>query len=227
MFRLVAKDLVADDAFPAKGGFTVGDVVGPLTSMHEVPGAAMPWTVEILLATGPKRQHINMPLEPFIFQDEIDVSQDNPLSFIDLRAVSEALSSQLLVMKPGRWLWLFRNGLYLTERPVREADLNQVLLAIKARHYRSDEQLKRLKAEVANFEALDQVSRGSQARHALRDDVKLLVWSRDGGRCVACHSAHNLHFDHVSPVARGGSDESENIQLLCRTCNLAKSDRIV
>jgi 5-methylcytosine-specific restriction endonuclease McrA len=35
-----------------------------------------------------------------------------------------------------------------------------------------------------------------------------------------------LEFDHVIPHAKGGSNTDNNIQLLCRGCNLKKSDRI-
>jgi hypothetical protein len=58
-------------------------------------------------------------------------------------------------------------------------------------------------------------------------EVKLAVWKRDSGRCVACGSTDNLHFDHVVPFSKGGSSlVKENIQLLCARHNLSKSDRI-
>jgi hypothetical protein len=57
--------------------------------------------------------------------------------------------------------------------------------------------------------------------------VKLEVWRRDGGRCVRCGSADNLHFDHIIPYSRGGSSlTTENVQLLCARHNLAKRDQI-
>jgi hypothetical protein len=57
--------------------------------------------------------------------------------------------------------------------------------------------------------------------------VKLEVWRRDGGRCVKCGSADNLHFDHMIPYSRGGSSlTAANVQLLCARHNLAKRDQI-
>jgi hypothetical protein len=57
--------------------------------------------------------------------------------------------------------------------------------------------------------------------------IKLAVWKRDGGRCVECGRADNLHFDHIIPYSRGGSSlVAENIQLLCARHNLAKRDHI-
>lgn len=57
--------------------------------------------------------------------------------------------------------------------------------------------------------------------------IKREVWKRDGGRCAQCGSDKNLHFDHIIPWSRGGSStDVQNIQLLCATHNLSKSDDI-
>jgi hypothetical protein len=58
--------------------------------------------------------------------------------------------------------------------------------------------------------------------------VKLEVWKRDSGKCVACGSKDNLHFDHILPYSKGGTSlKSENIQLLCARHNLEKRDKII
>lgn len=57
-------------------------------------------------------------------------------------------------------------------------------------------------------------------------NVKQAVWARDGGRCVECQASEYLEFDHVIPFSRGGANSVANVQLLCRRCNLKKSDRI-
>lgn len=63
------------------------------------------------------------------------------------------------------------------------------------------------------------------SRHIPRD-VRQRVWQRYGGRCAECSATMYLEFDHIIPVARGGSNTDANIQLLCRMCNLKKSDNI-
>jgi 5-methylcytosine-specific restriction endonuclease McrA len=53
-------------------------------------------------------------------------------------------------------------------------------------------------------------------------DTRRFVWQRDGGKCRACGSRTELHFDHVIPRSWGGAGTAENVQLLCRRCNLMK-----
>jgi tellurite resistance protein len=65
----------------------------------------------------------------------------------------------------------------------------------------------------------------AQTRH-IPDDVKRDVWDRDGGRCTRCSATDYLEFDHIIPYTRGGSNTAKNVQILCRKCNLLKSDRI-
>jgi hypothetical protein len=57
-------------------------------------------------------------------------------------------------------------------------------------------------------------------------DAKRAVWARDGGRCVKCSATDYLEFDHIIPHSRGGASTEGNVQILCRRCNLEKSDRI-
>ena len=40
--------------------------------------------------------------------------------------------------------------------------------------------------------------------------------------CPVCGSGHELTVDHIVPRYRGGGDEPENLQPLCRSCNSQK-----
>jgi hypothetical protein len=66
---------------------------------------------------------------------------------------------------------------------------------------------------------------GAPSRHIPRD-VRQRVWQAYGGRCAECGAEDYLEFDHIIPVAKGGNNADPNIQLLCRRCNLKKSDFI-
>ncbi len=63
-------------------------------------------------------------------------------------------------------------------------------------------------------------------RQWIPSEVRREVWRRDGGKCVKCGSRKNLEYDHIIPVAEGGSTTARNIELLCEACNRAKSDLI-
>lgn len=52
------------------------------------------------------------------------------------------------------------------------------------------------------------------------------VYRRDGGRCVYCGSTEELQLDHIIPFSVGGATNVENLQLLCRSCNVKKSNKI-
>ena len=52
--------------------------------------------------------------------------------------------------------------------------------------------------------------------------VRQRVLIRDEYRCVKCSSQKDLQFDHIVAVAKGGSNEEANVQVLCKRCNLRK-----
>ena len=63
-------------------------------------------------------------------------------------------------------------------------------------------------------------------RERIPDDVRAFVWERDEGRCTKCGAQEELQFDHIIPVAKGGGNAIDNIQILCGNCNRQKSDHI-
>jgi hypothetical protein len=63
--------------------------------------------------------------------------------------------------------------------------------------------------------------------------VKRAVSKRDGGRCTfvslhghRCEARADLEWDHVRPVARGGTSTVENIRLRCRAHNQLAAERV-
>ncbi|MDB5310202.1 MAG: putative helicase [Gemmataceae bacterium] len=57
------------------------------------------------------------------------------------------------------------------------------------------------------------------------EDLKERVKSRDGYRCVCCGYGKRrsvLTVDHISPSYHGGTNQFDNLQTLCNTCNTAK-----
>ena len=62
----------------------------------------------------------------------------------------------------------------------------------------------------------------AEKRAPIPREARQVVFERDGGHCVDCGSNFELQFDHVIPVAMGGANTVENLQLLCAPCNKAK-----
>jgi len=69
------------------------------------------------------------------------------------------------------------------------------------------------------------------ARQPLAANLRLEVRRRDNFHCQKCgvgtETGAMLEVDHITPVSRGGTNDPHNLQTLCRTCNLAKSNHIV
>lgn len=58
-----------------------------------------------------------------------------------------------------------------------------------------------------------------------RDKLMLLIIKRDGYFCQFCKTTNNLQVDHKHPLSKGGTDELNNLQLLCSSCNARKCDK--
>ena len=55
---------------------------------------------------------------------------------------------------------------------------------------------------------------------------KQRVFARDGRQCRYCGSDEEpLHIDHIIPRKAGGTHDLDNLQVLCKACNLRKSSK--
>jgi 5-methylcytosine-specific restriction endonuclease McrA len=70
------------------------------------------------------------------------------------------------------------------------------------------------------------IAAGERDTRHIPQHIKMEVWQRDQGRCTQCHASEYLEFDHIIPHSKGGATSVGNLQLLCRRCNLAKSDNL-
>lgn len=65
------------------------------------------------------------------------------------------------------------------------------------------------------------------AQGIIPEHIKAAVFQRDQGRCIQCgYQGVYIEYDHKHPRSKGGQNTVDNIQLLCRMCNLKKGSRV-
>ena len=65
-------------------------------------------------------------------------------------------------------------------------------------------------------------------RQRFSPELRRELHRAQGGRCVYCGRKLRMalsHIDHITPVAQGGPNARDNMQLLCPGCNTRKGDR--
>lgn len=68
-------------------------------------------------------------------------------------------------------------------------------------------------------------SRSRGPRRSMDQATRRTLYDRQEGRCVYCRRyfpVDIMHVDHKRPFSKGGSDEMDNLQVLCPTCNSSK-----
>src|SRR5579863_4944326 len=160
-------------------------------------------------------------LEIGIKEDKRFVIIDLP-QFINSADYEQSFNYPTIILNPNspdNYLYqcaIFRNKFYIIcPAPRHQSMIDEAFLRIKRDAYAEEAEFTSLKSYVANIESAIEYQRNGPKRDPISDDVKMVVWARDGGACTRCGAREKLHFDHVIPVAKGGSNLAENIQLLC------------
>lgn len=70
-----------------------------------------------------------------------------------------------------------------------------------------------------------------QKRKPIKPSLRFEILKRDGYHCQLCgataQDGAKLEIDHIVPVAKGGTNDPSNLQVLCRDCNAGKSDNML
>lgn len=139
-----------------------------------------------------------------------------PRRRFDRQAATQQHEPLLVLIEGARRYWWFHDRIWWEDDGLGAEDVRALVLD---RERRARRRLERAHALMQS---------GPDAAPVLREgitqEVKRAIWERCGGRCAECGSDSLLEFDHVIPLAMGGSNSERNLQLLCADCNRAKGD---
>src|SRR6266567_3313875 len=62
-------------------------------------------------------------------------------------------------------------------------------------------------------------------KHTISKELRQQILERDNYTCQHCSAKDNLTIDHIIPVLHGGETETDNLQVLCQSCNSRKGTR--
>ena len=174
----------------------------------------------ILIATATNKKRLSPMLQAcFTIEEEMDGYSDTELANI-VRFFAKCFALEI--------------GEAATDLIVRSAGNTPKNVLNLMRHIRVFAKVKKSSQQISTeivtealklLPALEQ-TRESNGRQGIPSEVRREVWRRDSGKCVKCGSRENLEYDHIIPIAKGGSNTTRNIELLCEVCNRAKSDLI-
>lgn len=203
-------DIVENRVVVLPGRQRQSDVAAVLTNLHPVsePRPNSKWSIDLEIGEGPAARRVLIDLAPVI-------------------SASDPEYLPVFLKTDNACLVYFRNQLFRADRsPVGATEQEEISLRVRKLVYDGEVELSRLRDAVSNMEAAIEFQKSGRRRNPIPENVKLVVWVRDRGSCVLCGSQQDLHFDHVIPVAKGGGNSEQNIQILCKLCNLKKSDKI-
>jgi hypothetical protein len=100
-------------------------------------------------------------------------------------------------------VWMYRNRVVVVEPPY-EVSLDEIILTVTHVVLSQEQGFAEMKADIDRFQRLKEA--GRMPREPIPADVRSFVWRRDQGRCVRCDSTEQLEYDHIIPLAKGGSN---------------------
>lgn len=66
---------------------------------------------------------------------------------------------------------------------------------------------------------------GKKHRKTIPNSIRRKVFEEDEYRCKHCGSWKNLTIDHIIPIAENGTNNINNLQTLCQSCNTRKGKK--
>lgn len=147
-------------------------------------------------------------------------------------------------------VWLQKNKEYVKEKQKKRYEEKKELIIFKAKqYYQKNKDSLRISSKKWYERNKDKGYQYSLKRRSLKHFVRFEgikrkeLLDRDNWKCQLCNvTVHDrseggnenrhlwddefkAHIDHIIPISRGGDSTPENLRVLCRTCNLSKSDK--
>ena len=174
----------------------------------------------------------------------IEHSEENKRSYESyVRELAEIQRVALDVPKCLAWYFRYKEECVfndLVQHPVTEFDITVVLTLTKINGVFLDSKQKTFNSQKITcfidgllqkdgsfysdrniWDAICRVERGK-----VSNKMRFAVYSRDGNRCRKCGSSYDLEVDHIFPISKGGKTVMDNLQTLCHSCNVAKSNTV-
>ena len=105
--------------------------------------------------------------------------------------------------------------------------LNDLNFILDNRHWAMDSEDKYETLELIRDRIIELDSNNAlTGRSHISQSLKERIFKKYGNKCAICGSPEFPEIDHIMPYSKGGTDTFANLQLLCRSCNRKKSDKI-
>lgn len=115
---------------------------------------------------------------------------------------------------------------YLNETVLTEDAANVArLYAFRGHSELVAEAIRVIEKVKARIEARPKIKENRAGIAAKYDKLFLAIGRRDGFQCQHCGTTKDLVIDHVKPLIMGGTNDLDNLQILCKSCNSRKSDK--
>lgn len=107
------------------------------------------------------------------------------------------------------------------------AKRREYYLSIKDRHnHYSSEYYKKNPERINAIRAARRARELNAEGRYTKEDI-VFLFEMQGGKCACCRESiiRKYHVDHIFPLSCGGTNDRGNLQLLCPSCNLQKSNK--
>lgn len=145
-------------------------------------------------------------------------------SVIDAKLAANEIGLLHELLDGKRWITI-RDFIRLKEAEIQAE--HEAREEMRRQKQEEKDRQEREAGEALNRERLELANANEILRtRAITSEIRREVWRRDQGQCAKCASRLNLEYDHIVPFSKGGSNTVRNVELLCESCNRAKSDSI-